>query len=77
LLSCHERGEQSINLHRWFLNTVYQEVVSLPFNTESQGTISKNSFSCLLNIETCDRGVDRRTPFSGKVVKKLFLLPQM
>ncbi|EGP5395108.1 hypothetical protein D3I08_08450 [Enterococcus faecium] len=59
------------------MNTVYQEVVSLPFNTESQGTISKNSFSCLLNIETCDRGVDRRTPFSGKVVKKLFLLPQM
>ncbi|WP_212745482.1 hypothetical protein, partial [Enterococcus faecium] len=74
LLSCHERGEQSINLHRWFLNTVYQEVVSLPFNAESQGTISKNSFSCLLNIVTCDRGVGRRTPFSGEVVKKLFCI---
>ncbi|EGW2153518.1 hypothetical protein DZ768_08970 [Enterococcus faecium] len=49
----------------WLLNTVYQEVVSLPFSSESQGTISKNSSSCLLNIVTCDRGVGRRTPFSG------------
>ncbi|OUK43800.1 hypothetical protein BU194_03965, partial [Enterococcus faecium] len=24
--------------------------MSLPFNSESQGTISKNSFSCLMNI---------------------------
>ncbi|EGP5280970.1 hypothetical protein EAC17_10595 [Enterococcus faecium] len=45
------------------MNTVYQEVVSLPFSSESQGTISKNSFSCLMNIVTCDRGVGRRTPF--------------
>ncbi|PQC81744.1 hypothetical protein B1178_09375 [Enterococcus faecium] len=48
------------------MNTVYQEVVSLPFSSESQGTISKNSFSCLLNIVTCDRGVGRRTPFIHK-----------
>ncbi|ONN35363.1 hypothetical protein BTN90_06600 [Enterococcus faecium] len=40
--------------------------MSLPFISESQGTISKNSFSCLLNILTCDRGVDRRTPFIRK-----------
>ncbi|OUK07276.1 hypothetical protein BU182_12265 [Enterococcus faecium] len=33
--------------------------MSLPFNSESQGTISKNSFSCLMNIVTCDRGVDK------------------
>ncbi|MBX4225886.1 hypothetical protein KYX83_08380, partial [Enterococcus faecium] len=39
------------------------EVVSLPFNSESQGAISKNSFSCLMNILTCDRRVGRRTPF--------------
>ncbi|PQC78162.1 hypothetical protein CUN04_00115, partial [Enterococcus faecium] len=45
---------------------LYQEVVSLPFNSESQGAISKNSFSCLLNIVTCDRGVGRRTPFIRK-----------
>ncbi|OUK34063.1 hypothetical protein BU184_12410, partial [Enterococcus faecium] len=24
--------------------------MNLPFNSESQGTISKNSFSCLMNI---------------------------
>ncbi|MBK4851662.1 hypothetical protein CU002_2171 [Enterococcus faecium] len=30
------------------------EVVRLSFNSESQGTISKNSFSCLLNIVTYD-----------------------
>ncbi|EJY51612.1 hypothetical protein HMPREF1346_02107, partial [Enterococcus faecium 503] len=36
------------------LNAVYQEVVRLSFNSESQGTISKNSFSCLLNIVTYD-----------------------
>ncbi|HGF7913916.1 TPA: hypothetical protein QFC71_001804, partial [Enterococcus faecium] len=52
------------------------EVVSLPFSSESQGTISKNSFSCLLNIVTCDRGVGRRTPFSGEVVKKLLCIKQ-
>ncbi|WP_219842893.1 hypothetical protein, partial [Enterococcus faecium] len=40
-----------------------KEVVSLPFNSESQGAISKNNFSCLLTIVTCDRGVGRRTPF--------------
>ena len=34
----------------YFWNTIYQEVVS----SESQGTISKNSFSCLMNIVTCD-----------------------
>ena len=38
----------------YFWNTVYQEVVSLPFSSESQGTISKNSFSYLMNIVTCD-----------------------
>ncbi|EFR73835.1 hypothetical protein HMPREF9523_02244 [Enterococcus faecium TX0133A] len=48
------------------MNTIYQEVVSLPFNSELQGTISKNSFSCLMNIVTCDRGVGRRTPFIQK-----------
>ncbi|EGP5535228.1 hypothetical protein DQ199_01825 [Enterococcus faecium] len=37
--------------------------MSLPFNSESQGAISKNSFSCLMNILTCDRRVGRRTPF--------------
>ncbi len=26
----------------------------------------KNSFSCLLNIVTCDRGVGKRTPFIRK-----------
>ncbi|OUK34271.1 hypothetical protein BU188_11165, partial [Enterococcus faecium] len=36
--------------------------MSLPFNSELQGTISKNSFSCLMTIVTCDRGVGRRTP---------------
>ncbi|OOL60045.1 hypothetical protein B1P84_00340 [Enterococcus faecium] len=40
------------------MNTVYQEVVNLPFNSES-GTISKNSFSCLMNIVTCDREVGK------------------
>ncbi|OOL60527.1 hypothetical protein B1P84_03215 [Enterococcus faecium] len=29
-----------------FEHCLYQEVVSLPFNSESQGAISKNSFSC-------------------------------
>ncbi|EJX40389.1 hypothetical protein HMPREF1381_02005 [Enterococcus faecium R501] len=48
------------------MNTIYQEVVSLPFNSELQGTISKNSFSCLLNIVTGARGVGRRTPFIQK-----------
>ena len=38
----------------YFWNTVYQEVMSLPFSSESQGTISKNSFSCWMNIVTCD-----------------------
>ncbi|KAA0689294.1 hypothetical protein DTX73_11500 [Enterococcus faecium] len=47
-----------------------KEVVSLPFHSESQGAISKNSFSCLLNIVTCDRGVGRRTPFKKEVVTK-------
>ncbi|EJX92961.1 hypothetical protein HMPREF1367_00094 [Enterococcus faecium ERV38] len=49
-----------------FEHRLYQEVVSLPFNSESQGAISKNSFSCLMNIVTCDRGVGRRTPFIRK-----------
>ncbi|EJY15513.1 hypothetical protein HMPREF1359_00327 [Enterococcus faecium E417] len=49
-----------------FEHRLYQEVVSLPFNSESQGAISKNSFSCLLNIVPCDRGVGRRTPFIRK-----------
>jgi hypothetical protein len=43
-----------------------KEVVSLPFNSESQGTISKNSFLYLLDIVTCDRGVGRRTMFIRK-----------
>ena len=47
----------------YFWNTVYQEVMSLPFSSESQGVISKNSFSCLMTIVTCDRGVGRRAPF--------------
>ncbi|WP_048946651.1 hypothetical protein, partial [Enterococcus faecium] len=49
-----------------FEHRLYQEVVSLPFNSESQVAISKNSFSCLLNIVTCDRGVGMRTPFIRK-----------
>ncbi|AFK58303.1 hypothetical protein B1P95_03910 [Enterococcus faecium] len=48
--------------------------MSLPFHSESQGAISKNSFSCLLNIVTGDRGAGRRTPFIGEVVKKLFCI---
>ncbi|EGW0196085.1 hypothetical protein E0E57_12045 [Enterococcus faecium] len=40
----------------------------MPFHFGSQGTISKNSFSCLLNIVTCDRGVGRRIPFTGEFV---------
>ncbi|EJY47576.1 hypothetical protein HMPREF1347_02476 [Enterococcus faecium 504] len=40
--------------------------MSLPFNSESQGTISKNSFLYLMNILTCDRGVGRRTMFIRK-----------
>ncbi|EJY53560.1 hypothetical protein HMPREF1346_00822 [Enterococcus faecium 503] len=43
--------------------------MSLPFISESQGAISKNSFSCLLDIVPCDRGVGRRTPFKEEVVK--------
>ncbi len=39
------------------------EVVSLPFNSESQGAIPKNSSSYFMNIVTCDRRVGRRTPF--------------
>ncbi|AYQ60724.1 hypothetical protein DSH74_13160 [Enterococcus faecium] len=41
--------------------------MNLPFNPESQGTISKNSFSCLMNIVTCIREVGRRTPFIQKI----------
>ncbi len=37
----------------YFWNTVYQEVVSLPFSSESQGTISKNSSSRFIDIMTC------------------------
>ncbi|EPI14740.1 hypothetical protein D355_02139 [Enterococcus faecium SD1C-2] len=46
--------------------------MSLPFSSESQGAISKNSFSCLMTIVTCDRGVGRRTPFKEEVVKSAF-----
>ncbi|ONN36713.1 hypothetical protein BTN90_01445 [Enterococcus faecium] len=46
--------------------------MSLPFNSASQGAISKNSFSCLMTIVTCDRGVGMRTPFKKKVVKSTF-----
>ncbi|WP_206676055.1 hypothetical protein, partial [Enterococcus faecium] len=49
-----------------------EEVVSLPFSSESQGAISINSFSCLLDIVTCDRGVGRRTPFMEEVVSLPF-----
>ncbi|EGP5177367.1 hypothetical protein EJX00_02080 [Enterococcus faecium] len=37
--------------------------MSLPFNSESQGAIPKNSSSYFMNIVTCDRRVGRRTPF--------------
>ncbi|AZV37472.1 hypothetical protein D3I08_12350 [Enterococcus faecium] len=37
--------------------------MSLPFNSELQGAISKNSSSYFMNIVTCDRRVGRRTPF--------------
>ncbi|MEO2742124.1 hypothetical protein ABHA66_06035, partial [Enterococcus faecium] len=49
------------------------EVVSLPFSSESQGAISKNSFSCLMNIVTCDRGVGKRTPFKERGCEKAVL----
>ncbi|PWS25333.1 hypothetical protein DKP78_02135 [Enterococcus faecium] len=42
---------------------LYQEVVRLPFSSESQGVISKNIFSCLMTIVTCDRGVGRKATF--------------
>ncbi|OOP58229.1 hypothetical protein B1H36_15170 [Enterococcus faecium] len=35
----------------------------LPFSSESQGVISKNSFSCLMIIVTCDQGIGRRATF--------------
>ena len=57
----------------YFWNTVYQEVVSLPFSSESQGAISKNRFSCLMNIVTCDRGVGWRTPFKERGCEKAVL----
>ncbi|RXA23118.1 hypothetical protein FKY77_00180 [Enterococcus faecium] len=50
--------------------------MSLPFHSESQGSISKNSFSCLLNIVTCGRGVGRRTPFIQKKGTATRLLSQ-
>ncbi|PQB89719.1 hypothetical protein CUN11_13140, partial [Enterococcus faecium] len=55
-----------------------KEVVSLPFNSESQGTSSKNSFLYLLDIVTCDRGVGRRTMFIRKkgAVTRLLSQPQ-
>ncbi|APV55426.1 hypothetical protein B1P88_13740 [Enterococcus faecium] len=37
--------------------------MSLPSNSESQGIISKNSFSCFMYIVTYDRGFGRRTLF--------------
>ncbi len=49
------------------------EVVSLPFNSEAQGTISTNSFSCFMNIVTCARGVGRRTPFISRGREKAAL----
>ncbi|MFR3579289.1 MAG: hypothetical protein ACLUT9_08255, partial [Enterococcus faecium] len=58
----------------WLLNTVYPEVVNLPFHSESQGAISKNSFSCLLNIVTCDRGVGMRKTFTGEFVATFLIL---
>ncbi len=33
------------------------EIVSLPFISVSEGAISTHSFSCMLNIVTCDRRV--------------------
>ncbi len=51
--------------------------MSLPFNSESQGAISKNSFSCLLNIVTCDRGVGMRTPFIRKRTVTMYRLPKV
>ncbi|RRQ87571.1 hypothetical protein CUR46_08630 [Enterococcus faecium] len=40
--------------------------MSLPLNSESQGAISKNSFSCFMTMVTCDRGVGRRILFIRK-----------
>ncbi|AWV59789.1 hypothetical protein EWI17_12570 [Enterococcus faecium] len=54
----------------YFWNTVYQEVVSLPFSSESQGTISKNSFSCLMNIVTCDSELAGEHRLFGLFVNK-------
>ncbi|PQF52861.1 hypothetical protein CUS70_06775 [Enterococcus faecium] len=51
----------------YFWNTVYQEVVSLPFSSESQGTISKNSFSCLMNIVTCDSELAGENRLFGRI----------
>ena len=59
-----------------WLNTVYQEVVSLPFSSESQETILKNSFLCFMDIVTCDRGVGRRTMFIRKKGAVTWLLSQ-
>ncbi|EGP5415865.1 hypothetical protein DQ182_08750 [Enterococcus faecium] len=50
----------------WLLNTVYQEVVSLPFSSESQGTISKNSSSYFMNIVLVIRSWQRNNVYSKK-----------
>ncbi|MBX4183423.1 hypothetical protein, partial [Enterococcus lactis] len=55
----------------WCLNSVVQEFRSLPFNVESQVTIFNKHEKLFFEIVPCDRGVGRRTPFSGEVVKKL------
>ncbi|TNX49654.1 hypothetical protein FIU36_05635 [Enterococcus faecium] len=50
--------------------------MNLPFSSESQRAISRNSSSCLLNIVTCGRGVGRRTPFIQKKGTATRLLSQ-
>ncbi|HGD7079762.1 TPA: hypothetical protein QFU07_002671, partial [Enterococcus faecium] len=47
---------------------------NLPFHSESQGVISKNSFSYLMDIVTCDRGVGRRKKFTGEFVTTFLIL---
>ncbi len=32
----------------------------------TRNNLKKNSFPCLMNIVTCDRGIGKRTPFNRK-----------
>ncbi|MBX4182895.1 hypothetical protein KYX80_05775, partial [Enterococcus lactis] len=45
-------------------NTVYQEVVSLPFHYKPPGVISKNSSSYFMNIVLLIRRLQRKIVYS-------------